>query len=186
MYEDDILVEQALGGDDGAVEQLYFKYVDSVFRYAYVHLGDYHDAEELTQTVFWKSMQGLHKFKRQSSFKTWLFSIAYRAIIDQSRKQKRQRFLKKRLEDLELRMPQRASVDRQVTAKESYDETISLLQQLPEQYRMVLFLRFVEENSLESTAEVMKRSYKSVQALQYRAQKKLMDLARKEAEQDEG
>ncbi|GAK10424.1 RNA polymerase sigma factor [Geomicrobium sp. JCM 19039] len=79
-------------------------------------------------------------------------------------------------------MPQRASVDREVTAKESYDETISLLQQLPEQYRIVLFLRFVEENSIESTAEVMKHSYKSVQALQYRAQKKLMDLARKEAE----
>ncbi|WP_081834232.1 sigma factor [Geomicrobium sp. JCM 19039] len=40
-------------------------------------------------------MQSLHKFQRQSSFKTWLFSIACRAIIDQSREQKRQRFLKK-------------------------------------------------------------------------------------------
>jgi RNA polymerase sigma-70 factor, ECF subfamily len=81
------LVQLALDGDDGALRQLHDRYIRQVFQYAYTQTRDYHQAEEITQDIMYKMASRLAQFKGDSNFKTWLFTIGRRVVIDHYRKQ---------------------------------------------------------------------------------------------------
>jgi RNA polymerase sigma-70 factor (ECF subfamily) len=60
--------------------------------------------------------------------------------------------------------------------KMQQEEIRETLDRLPEDYRMVLILRFLSELSPDETARVMKRSPGAIRVLQHRALNALRDL----------
>jgi RNA polymerase sigma-70 factor, ECF subfamily len=82
---DDVLVEQARGGDARAYAGLVERYQEVAFRVAYLILGDAAEAEDATQEAFIKAYYGLPGFHRGAAFRPWLLRI----VANHARNQRR-------------------------------------------------------------------------------------------------
>ena len=71
-----ILVGQATAGDKKALETLVAGMQDIVFNLSLRMLGTFADAEDATQDILLKMITHLSSFRGDSSFTTWVFSIA--------------------------------------------------------------------------------------------------------------
>ncbi len=70
------LVEQATAGDKKALETLITGVQDIVFNLSLRMLGTFADAQDATQDILLKMITHLSSFRGESSFTTWVFSIA--------------------------------------------------------------------------------------------------------------
>lgn len=83
---DQQLVFKYLKGDEKALEILIKRYLKPIYSFTHRYVGNFQDAEDITQEVFIKVWRNLKKFDRKKSFKTWIFSIAKNACVDRLRK----------------------------------------------------------------------------------------------------
>ncbi len=70
------LVDKATSGDKKALETLVTSVQDIVFNLSLRMLGTFPDAEDATQDILLKMITHLSSFRGDSSFTTWVFSIA--------------------------------------------------------------------------------------------------------------
>ena len=70
------LVDKATAGDKEALEALVMGVQDIVFNLSLRMLGTFADAEDATQDILLKMITHLSSFRGESSFTTWVFSIA--------------------------------------------------------------------------------------------------------------
>ena len=70
------LVQKATSGDKKSLESIVLGIQDLVFNLSLRMLGTFHDAEDATQDILLKVITHLSSFKGESSFSTWVFSIA--------------------------------------------------------------------------------------------------------------
>jgi RNA polymerase sigma-70 factor, ECF subfamily len=81
------LVHAAQLGDHDAFEALYQRYGASVFRTAYLLLGDTGRAEEITQDVFVQVYRKLHSYSlERGAFPAWLYTITVRTTRNARRR----------------------------------------------------------------------------------------------------
>ena len=86
-----VLIEQLRKDDKQAFKSLFEKYGKRLYQFSLKYLRDKEDAEDLLNEVFLKIWEKRHSIKSDTSFQSYLFSIAYNDI--------RKRFLKKSRED---------------------------------------------------------------------------------------
>jgi RNA polymerase sigma-70 factor, ECF subfamily len=72
---DDAIVDALLAGDEDAFAGLVDLYGASMLRVARMHVRDLAVAEEVVQETWLAVLQGIERFERRSSLKTWLFTI---------------------------------------------------------------------------------------------------------------
>ena len=102
----------------------------------------------------------------EESFRSWVFVIAHRRMIDSRRRSGR------RLDTAELDSDQpmeTGDVEEEALASLGTEEVTRMLDVLTEDQREVIVLRTLVDLSLEQTAEVMGKRVGSVKALQRRA-----------------
>src|SRR5438270_9350100 len=75
--------------DTRSYEMLVQRYMNRVYRLVYQVVSNKEEAEDITQEVFVKVYNGLHKFEQQSSFSSWLYRIATNSTLDALDKIKR-------------------------------------------------------------------------------------------------
>ncbi|WBB61736.1 sigma-70 family RNA polymerase sigma factor [Streptomyces sp. WMMC500] len=76
----------ARGGDSDALDQVVRALHRDVRRYV-IYLGvDPQSAEDVTQETFLRALGSLHRFEGRSSARTWLLTIARRAVVDSLRR----------------------------------------------------------------------------------------------------
>src|ERR1700712_436897 len=85
--EDQKLVARTQEGDVAAFDQLVVKYTPRLYGLVYNMTSNHEDTNDLLQDVFSKAYRSIKGFRMQSSFYTWLHSIAVNMTIN---------FLKKR------------------------------------------------------------------------------------------
>ena len=73
--EVDTLVSSALHGDFTAFDRIMSMYKERLYSVIYNMTFNHEDAADLTQEAFVKAFRSLSKFKRKSSFFTWLYRI---------------------------------------------------------------------------------------------------------------
>jgi RNA polymerase sigma-70 factor (ECF subfamily) len=166
------LVELAQGGDRDAFAQLYDRYVDTVFRYVFVRVGQRALAEDLTSETFIRAMRRIDTFTWQGrDIAAWFVTIARNLVADHV-KSARFRF--------EVTTADMRDADQRVEAPE--DEVLTRLrdQRLVTAIRSLgsdqaecVTLRFLQGLSLAETAAVLGRSEGAVKQLQLRATKSL-------------
>jgi RNA polymerase sigma-70 factor (ECF subfamily) len=181
---DEELIERTLNGNDQALRQLHDRYIHQVFQYAYTQTGDYHRAEEVAQDIMYKMAVHLADFQGKSSFKTWLFAIGRRVVIDYHRKYGKEAHTLEVDSERLNRMAETDSVESKVMNKTLREQLLKGLQQLSVDDRTVIYLRFMEGLSLAETAQVMSRTTQAVKSLQHRAKKKLADLIGSEVKEN--
>lgn len=83
---DNELVDESVSGDAAALEEIVERYKDIVFNFTLRMLGDYNDAQDISQEVLIKIITKLSTFKKSSSLKTWILSITSNHVNSQKRK----------------------------------------------------------------------------------------------------
>ncbi|ADH97761.1 RNA polymerase sigma factor [Salisediminibacterium selenitireducens] len=173
---DEELIQEILDGNDEAMKELHGRHVQSVFQYLYIQMSDYHDAQELLQDVMYKAARRLATFKGDSAFKTWLFAIAKHAVIDYYRTRgKRRRTTAVDNTVMDAVGDLKESAEQTVIRQMETESVMQTIRQLPQTYRDVLHLRFIEGFSIKETAKVMGKTSMSVKALQKRARAELVN-----------
>lgn len=90
VKSDDLrLIELTLAGDTEAFGKLVIKYQDRLYSTLVHLLGSVHDARDVGQEAFVSAFEKLGSFRRESSFYSWLFRIAYNAAISSRRRRQR-------------------------------------------------------------------------------------------------
>ena len=85
---DELLAHAAAIGDRAAFDELVRRTLPMLLRYANRMTPDRQNAEDVVQETLLAAWKGLPRFGFQSSFRTWVFSIAHRKIIDIRRRRR--------------------------------------------------------------------------------------------------
>lgn len=172
--DDDIrLVDRYIAGDAEAIEELVMKYQKRVYAVAYRMTCDVEDAKDLTQRTFVKAVEGIRGFRRESSFKTWLYQIAINTSLNHLRQN--------RHEDTELDesiIGNQAGTLSVIIENERRGFIRKSLGGLPERQRLAVILRAYEGLSCAETAQVMGCSEGAVKAHYHNAVKRLREISR--------
>ena len=85
----DRAVDRAREGDREGIRVLYGRYSADVYRFVRSIVGNDHDAEDVTQTVFMKLILVIHRYRREAvPFDAWLIRVARNAAIDHLRERR--------------------------------------------------------------------------------------------------
>lgn len=152
---DDELIDRIKGGDEAAAEELIDRYYAAILRYCGWHCSDPERAEDLTQETFLKQFRSLPRYKGRNKFKAYLYTIANRLCIDESR---RMSFYS--LEDAE----EIAGGHNEIAQAENREELRRLLSVLSEVQREAVILRFGQELGFAEIAKVMGCSMRTAQS----------------------
>jgi RNA polymerase sigma-70 factor, ECF subfamily len=69
------LINAFKAGKKSAFDELVLRHKDRVFNLCYWFVGDYQDANDLAQDVFFKAFKALKSFRFESAFSTWIYRI---------------------------------------------------------------------------------------------------------------
>jgi RNA polymerase sigma-70 factor (ECF subfamily) len=75
-------------GDEGAATELVARHAQALARFA-SSFGTRDDVDDLVQDTLVRAFQSLDGFRGESSFRTWLFTIERRLMLDRRRAEKR-------------------------------------------------------------------------------------------------
>lgn len=189
--EDRELVARCRNGEELAFEELVRKYQQTVLNLAYHYLGFQKDFEDVTQKIFTKVYFSLPKFDTRRPFFPWLYRIAVNQCYDELRRIRR---LRTRTFS-ELSTEETNNVENLISQHEvsqSSDEDRremlallhKMLDQLPDQQRMAIVLRDIEDFPYSKMAEILKCTEQAARLKVFRARSRLkilVDKARKNA-----
>ena len=173
---DAVLVMQAQRGSQEAFERLVHRHQRYVFNVAYRVLNDHAEAEDVTQEAFVRAWRGLPGFRGQAQFTTWLYRIVHNLCLNRLPK------LRRELAQIE---PLDGMLDDPSPTPSDLIETqdrVSLLhaelERMPEKYRLVLSLRYLEHLSYEEIAAALDLPMGTVKTHIHRARRQLADRVR--------
>lgn len=155
--------------DPGPFEQVYDAHAVGIYRFLYARVGNHPDAEDLTAQVFVRAVEQLDTEREPAQVAAWLYRVAHNAAADYWRA-----FYRLPIIGVDHVAPGWEPADEGGRPQVEPDERTAarvqgLLRRLPEQYRRVLELRFLERLSVAETAHAMGISHGNARVLQYRA-----------------
>jgi len=171
MEEDFRFIERHIAGDGEAFALLVEKYQRLIYAFMYRMSNDAEEAKDLTQKAFLAALTGLAGFRKQSSFKTWLYRIAHNTGVNHLKKEK-----PAEVELDDLIDSGQAEVLSSILAKETQIHLQKGLGRVPERQRMAIMLRVYEGLSCLETAGVMGCSEGAVKAHYHNGVKRLREI----------
>jgi RNA polymerase sigma-70 factor (ECF subfamily) len=177
--DDDKLIQRIAEKDLTAFQQLVERHKAFVYNTCYNLIGNYQQAEETAQDVFFQVYKSASDFRHKSKVSTWLYRIAVNRSLNVIRHNKRSRWIKG-LIDLETEAFEGEEPDKLLEKKEMKDLLRDAVDSLPEKQRTVFILNKYESLSSKEIAEILGISTNSVEVRIHRAklnlQKKLASL----------
>jgi len=172
-----MLVQRAVEHDAEAFGKLYDMHVDRIYKHIYYRVGNEADAEDLTQQVFLKAWQAIHRYKKTTSpFIAWLMTISHNQVIDFYRTRKDKAYI-----EAEILADGPASRPEQTTEASFEQQRLRrVILQLGGDEQQVVILRFIEGFEFAEIASVMKKKEGNVRVILHRALVKLRDILEKE------
>ncbi len=161
---DSELVIRAKAGDESAFTQIYERYAPAIYRYIYFRLGEPELAEDLQAEVFLRMLEGIHRYEdRGWPISAWLYRIARDRTIDTMRRRRIRQHV-----SLEAWGGSCDGPEISVGAQLEFEELSRTLDDLTDEQRQVIQLRFMADLSIQEVAKKMGRTEGSVKALQHR------------------
>lgn len=150
-----------------------------VYTYFLKVTGSQDASEELTQETFFQAVTSIHRFKGNSSLKTWLLQIARNIYRNKVRTWVKDRNL---FDDEDVSEQGDHSFDPQTVSlqKQTKQDVLNILTKLPEDYRDVLIFKEVHGLSHVEIAEILNKTPQTTKVLLYRAKQKFRDLYKNE------
>ena len=88
----DVLVEHAINGSFEAFDKIMVHYRERMYGVIYNMTLNHSDAADLTQETFVKAFRSISKFKRKSSFFTWLYRIGVNLTLTFLKRKRNRKF----------------------------------------------------------------------------------------------
>ncbi|MDH5201662.1 MAG: RNA polymerase sigma factor [Nitrospirota bacterium] len=169
--EDFDLIERYISGDEDSIEELVMKYQKQIYALVYRITNDIEEAKDLTQKTFVKAINGLKGFRKEASFKTWLYQIAINTSLNHIRQSKH--------EEVEIEgsiMGNKANALTDIMENEKRNYIRKGLDELPERQRLAIVLRVYNGLSCNETAKAMGCSEGAVKAHYHNGVKRLRGI----------
>ena len=166
-------VERCRAGDERAWEDLVDATADDIFRMAVSFTRHRAEAEDLTQEVFLRLWQNLHRYVAEASFRAWAFRVARNLFVDayrRSREQRRATWVDP--EFLEL-IPGSDDPHTRAVRHQRLEMAKSALERLPEELSQLIMLRDFGDWSYEELAQELEIPVGTVKSRLNRARREL-------------
>ena len=171
---DEKIIDRILEGELDAYRLLVDKYKDRVYSLVMGIVRQHELAEEVAQDVFVSAYKALRKFRKASSFSTWLYRIAYNRAITETRKRNY------RYHTFEDQLEKAASLNEMEEDKVMDEGQKKLLEQaldqLPSEDKLIIMLYYFEEHSVEEISKSAGISVSNVKVRLFRLRNKLRDI----------
>ena len=181
--------EFRLHQDSESFKKIYDYFFDRIYRYIFLKIYNTHDTEELAGDVMIKIYNNLARIRVDPvSFNAWVYKVANNCIIDFLRRNKniyRQKSVDEMMENNEDVF----AVSEDSILKESRylkrelgfknEELLSRINNLPENQKNIVFLKFVEDLDYPSIAAILGKKENALRALLFRALQNLKESFKK-------
>ena len=158
------------------LKKIYEEYKQDVFKYLVSLAHDTSLSEDLVSETFLGALKSLHKFKGESSIKTWLFSIARNKWYEYLRKEK----FNISIDDLAYNyILSESDLDDVLIKRELYNKIINLLKSEPPRTEDIILMR-IKGYSYFEIGKKHNISESSARVIDYRAKKKIKEILIKE------
>jgi len=161
---------------DRAFEDLYRAHLRDVYSYSYYRVGNHHDAEDLTEQAFLQAYRHFERARRESNgrpLRPWLIRIAHNLASNYHRDKARRP--EAALDAVEPPSHPHGT-ERVVEGREELREVMVHLQELPDDRREALIMRFALGMSNREIARALGRTDGATKVLIHRAIKQLEEL----------
>lgn len=163
-------------GDVLAMDEILRRYKNPIFHFAYRFLGNFYEAQDIAQEVFFRLHQQKDQYRPTGKFSTWIFSIAHNLCISVIRKRKwfvlwpRQKENEEELVDFPGDGP---SPKDEVLQKDLQTEIGRCIDTLPFLQKEAFMLREFHNFAYEDIAQAMHKPLNTVKSLVHRARMSL-------------
>ncbi len=169
------LIGRAKRGDTHAYEELVYAHQGIAFRTAYVIAGNAADAEEAAQDGFVKAWRALGRFREGAPFRPWLLQIVANEARNRRRSAGRRAHLALRAATEEPSGDAAPSPEASLLSAETRETLLAAVNELPEDQRTVIGLRFFVGLSEQEVADALKLPTGTVKSRSARALERLRE-----------
>ena len=169
------LVERARRGDHQAYGELVRAYQAIAFRTAFLIAGGATEAEDAAQEGFVKAWRALGRFRAGAPFKPWLLRIVANEAHNRRRSAGRRAHLAVRAAAAEPSGGAAPSPEASVVDAERRDELLAAVNDLPDDQRVVVALRYFAGLSEDEIAETLGIAQGTVKSRTSRALERLRE-----------
>lgn len=166
-------IEAAQGGDRDAFARIVERYWDRLHRWLFHLTHDRHQAEDLAQETFAKTLAALGSFRPGSNFRAWLFRIGHNNFVNLKRAERRAK--QPLAEDSSAATPGPTALESLVD-RESLAVVLKAVQELPADFRAALLLHAQEGMSYREVANILKTTEETARWRVFKARQKLMKV----------
>jgi len=177
MEEDLQWIEEVLAGNKQAYAHIINKYKNPLYATILRMTKNPQDAQDLVQEAFIKVYHQLGKYEQKGSFSSWLYRVAINHCMDEFRKK---RYSMKQVEVSETTAITTNHPEIVFLKKEKNRQLERLIATLPEDERMIILLRYVNELSYSEISEMVDLSLTNVRNKLFRAKKKMREQVKQE------
>lgn len=163
-------------GEEEFIE-LYREHAPKLFKYCYFRVHSKEDAEDLAGKVFMKTWDYIAQGNKIDNMRAFLYRSAHNSIVD---------FYKTSKKDREISMdsfgedtidiPDTSDLAADVETKQMVKEVMKKLAVLPEAYREIIVLRYINELEIAEIAQATGMTENNVSVKLHRATEKLKSL----------
>ena len=161
---------------DGEFSELYRAHLRDVYSYAYYRVGNHHDAEDLTEQTFLQAYRHFERALRESSgrpLRPWLIRIAHNLAANFYRDRSRKPV--SAIEDAGV-IAATHTTESLVEGREELKAILAGVQQLPDDRREALIMRFALGMDNREIARALGRTDGATKVLLHRAIRQLEEI----------
>ena len=177
---DEELMKEFQADQTLAFNELYNRYKAPLYSY-FLRLSSQATAEELLQELFLKVIQKKNSFQFNSSFKTWIWTIANNTMIDFWRSknhqiQKLTTVLDDQINESHFLLD---SAEDEILKKVNSKQLEACINELPEEQRQIVYLHTYSELSHEEISQITDASIGAIKSTLFRVKEKLIQCFKK-------
>ena len=181
LMDDRALVRLVVEGDSRAFEPLFMRHKDIIYSMLVKRSCNPDDVDDMLQEAFMKAFVNINRYNPDYDFGAWICTIAKNTFVDFNRS-RRSKALNP---DNNLPLDSRHTNSAQATAPTPEESIINAQQRaqieryiatLPEDYRQLFIMRFVEEYTYEEIAETLQMKLGTVKTRIFRVRSMMCKL----------
>ncbi|WP_084362035.1 RNA polymerase sigma factor [Robertmurraya korlensis] len=177
MEEEVQWIQEVLGGNKQAYAHIINKYKNQLFATVLRMTKNPQDAQDFVQDAFIKVYHQLDKYEGKGSFSSWIYRVTINHCMDEFRKKSHQ-IIKGKVDEERIVNPNHPEVI--FLKNEKSRQLERLIATLPEEERLILLLRYVNEMSYSEISELVDTSLSNVRNKIHRAKKKMRETVKRE------